>query len=145
MAHENPSTAELRELLTGANTIAMVGASSKPGRPSNGIMQILLDAGFRVIPVSPRETEVLGQRAYPTLADVPEPIDIVDVFRRAEETPSIADEAVAAGAKVLWLQLGISNEEAAERAKRGGLTVVMDRCIGETTRELGINKAAARS
>ena len=103
-------------------------------------MKFLLGRGFHVIPVSPNETEVLGQRAYPSLAAVPEPIDIVDVFRRAEHTPGIADEAVKAGAKVLWLQQGISNEDAAARASAGGLTVVMDRCIAETTGALGIRR-----
>ena len=116
----------------------MVGASSNPDRPSNGIMALLLDAGYRVIPVNPKETEVLGQRAYASLADVPEKVDVVDVFRKADETPAIADEAVAVGAGALWLQLGISSDDAARRAGEAGLTVVMDRCLGETVREMGI-------
>lgn len=124
----NPPDDEIRRLLTDARTIAIVGASSKPDRPSHGVMQKLLAAGYRVIPVNPAEREVLGQRAYASLAEVPESIDIVDVFRRAEETPAIADAAVAKGAKVLWLQSGIVSEEAARRARE--LTVVMDRCIG---------------
>ena len=86
---------------------------------------------------------MLGQRAYPSLAAVPEPVDMVDVFRRAEHTPAIADEAVAIGAKTLWLQLGISSEEAAARAEAGGLTVVMDRCIAQATRRFGIDRSAA--
>ena len=138
--HVNPSDDALRELLEASTTIAMVGASSKPDRPSNGVMRLLLEAGFRVVPVSPRETEVLGVRAVPSLAAITEPVDIVDVFRRAEETPEVADEAVAAGARVLWLQLGISNEDAAARARGGGLTVVMDLCLGQTVRRLGIVK-----
>lgn len=142
MPHTNPPDDELRRLLTSARRIAMVGASSKPDRPSNDVMRILLRAGFDVVPVSPKEQEVLGRRAYPTLAEVPGPVDIVDVFRRSEETPSIADEAVRIGARTLWLQLGISSDEAAARAKAGGLTVVMDRCIGETVRALGITTAA---
>ena len=136
--HRNPPDAAIRKLLAAAKTIAMVGASSNPERPSNGIMALLLDAGYRVIPVNPKETEVLGQRAYASLADVPEKVDIVDVFRRGEETPAIADEAVAVGAGALWLQLGISNDDAARRAGEAGLTVVMDRCLGETVREMGI-------
>ena len=140
MAHVNPSEGELRSLLEGARTIAMVGASSKVDRPSNAIMQVLLDAGFRVIPVTPRESEVLGQKAYASLSEVPDEIDIVDVFRRAEETPDIAREAVEVGAKVLWLQKGIVNEEAAQLAKEAGLTVVMNRCIGDTTMQFGIRK-----
>ena len=138
--HVNPSDEALRELLLSSTTIAMVGASSKIDRPSNGVMRLLLEAGFRVIPVSPRETEVLGVRAVPSLAEIAEPVDIVDVFRRAEETPGVADEAVAIGARVLWLQLGISNEDAAARAHAAGLRVVMDLCIGQTVRRLGIVK-----
>lgn len=108
----------------------MVGASSNSDRASHGIMRKLQRAGYRVIPVNPRETEVLGERSYPSLIDVPERIDIVDVFRRAEDTPAVADEAVAIGARTLWLQTGIVSEDAAARATAGGLTVVMDACIG---------------
>ncbi len=132
MPHQNPSDQELKHLLTDAHTIAMVGASSNPGKASHGIMQKLQKAGYRVIPVNPREAEVLGEKSYPSLLDVPERIDIVDVFRRSEDTPAIADEAVAIGAKALWLQTGIVNDDAAARAKAGGLTVVMDACIGAT-------------
>jgi predicted CoA-binding protein len=130
MPHQNPSDDELKALLTSARTIAIVGASSSPDRPSHAIMRKLISAGYQVVPVNPRETFVLGQKAYPSLADVPEKIDIVDVFRRAEETPLIADEAVAVAAKTLWLQSGIANEDAATRAEASGLTVVMDACIG---------------
>lgn len=130
MPHQNPSDGELRKLLTDARTIAIVGASSNPARPSHGIMKKLLSAGYRIFPVNPNETEVLGQKAYPSLRDVPEKIDIVDVFRRAEDTPPIADDAVAIGAKTLWLQSGIVNDEAARRAKAGGLATIMDLCIG---------------
>jgi predicted CoA-binding protein len=93
-------------------------------------MRKLQSVGYRVIPVNPRETEVLGEKAYASLRDIPERVDIVDVFRRAEDTPPIADDAVAIGAKALWLQSGISSEDAAARASKGGLTVVMDACIG---------------
>jgi predicted CoA-binding protein len=93
-------------------------------------MRKLKSEGYRVIPVNPNETEVLGERAYRALADVPDPIDIVDVFRRPEFTPAIADDAVKVRAKTLWLQTGVSNEDAAARAAAGGLTVVMDSCIG---------------
>src|SRR5215510_3837290 len=132
MPHRNPSDQDLKRLLSAASTIAVVGASSNPERPSNGIMRKLKSVGYRVIPVNPNETEVLGERAYASLLDVPERIDIVDVFRRAEDTPGIADEAVTIGARALWLQAGIVSEAAAERAARGGLVVVMDRCIGVT-------------
>jgi hypothetical protein len=110
----------------------MIGASSNPDKASYGIMQQLQKRGYHVIPINPRETEVLGERAYASLADVKEPIDIVDVFRRAEDTPAIADEAVEIGAKALWLQTGIVNDDAAARAEAGGLMAVMDACIAAT-------------
>jgi predicted CoA-binding protein len=138
MTYTRPSDDELRAILGAARTIAVVGASSKPDRPSHGIMKTLIAAGFRVIPVTPRESTVLGRTAYATLADILEPVDIVDVFRRAEDTPDIADEAVKIGAKVLWLQLGIESDEAQRRAIAGGLKVVMDTCIGQTIKRLGI-------
>jgi len=142
MAYANPPDTELKRLLTEATTIAMVGASSNPDKTSHGIMQKLQSVGYRVIPVNPRETEILGERSYPSLIDVPERIDIVDVFRRSEDTPGIADEAVTIGAKVLWLQSGITSDEAAARAKAGGLTVVMDTCIGATHSLLRVPRKA---
>jgi predicted CoA-binding protein len=108
-------------------------------------MRKLQHAGYRVIPVNPTETEILGERSYPSLVDVPERIDIVDVFRRAEDTPAIADEAVTIGAKVLWLQTGIVSEDAAERATKGGLTVVMDACIGATYSLLRVPRKTAHA
>jgi uncharacterized protein len=140
MAHQNPSDAQLRTLLTNASVIAMVGASSNPDKAAYGIMQKLQNTGYKVIPVNPREAEVLGERAYASLKDVPLPICIVDVFRRPEDTPAIADEAIAVNAKALWLQSGISNEEAAARATAAGLLVVMDQCIGATHSFLRIPK-----
>jgi len=130
MPHRNPSDQDLKRLLSAASTIAVVGASSNPERPSHGIMRKLKSVGYRVIPVNPNEAEVLGERAYASLLDIPEPIDIVDVFRRPEYTPAIADDAVKVGAKALWLQSGVSNEDAAARATTGGLMVVMNACIG---------------
>jgi predicted CoA-binding protein len=130
MAHQNPPDPILKQLLIDASTIAIVGASSNPDKASYGIMQKLQSAGYRVIPVNPRETEVLGERSYSSLTDIPDHIDIVDVFRRAEDTPPIADEAVKIGAKALWLQTGIASEDAAARATAGGLMAVMDACIG---------------
>jgi predicted CoA-binding protein len=138
MPHANPSDQDLRQLLTDATTIAMVGASSNPDKPSYGIMQRLQKAGYRVIPVNPKETDVLGERSYPSLLDVPERVDIVDVFRRSEDTPSIAADAVTIGAKALWLQTGIENEEAAEKAQAGGLMAVMNACIGVAVSRLRI-------
>ena len=143
MAHENPPQDALRTLLTEARTIAIVGASSNAEKPSHGIMQKLLKAGYRVYPVNPREQEVLGQKAYASLSDLPEKVDIVDVFRRSEDTPPIADEAVRIGARALWLQAGITNEETASRAAAGGLTVVMDLCLGATHSLLGIPPRSA--
>ncbi|MGE0403644.1 MAG: CoA-binding protein [Kofleriaceae bacterium] len=140
--HANPTDDELRAILVETKTIAMVGASSNAERASHGIMKQLLAAGYHVIPVNPKETEILGQKAYASLADIPEKVDVVDVFRKSEDTPAIADEAIAIGAKVLWLQLGVTNEDAAARAKAAGLQVVMDACIGATHRRLHVAKKA---
>jgi hypothetical protein len=129
VVHRNPPDGEIRQLLTSASTIALVGASSNPERSSNGVMGRLLQLGYTVVPVNPNETTVLGQKAYASLSEVPVPIDIVDVFRRAEFTPAIADEAVKVRAKALWLQQGVTNDDAAARATAGGLMMVMDACI----------------
>jgi predicted CoA-binding protein len=142
MTNVNPTDDELRAILSTNRTIAVVGASSSHDRASYGVMKTLMAAGFNVIPVTPREPRILGRTTYATLADIPEPVDIVDVFRRAEDTPAIADDAVKIGAKVLWLQLGITSEEAAARARAGGLAVVMDLCIGKTTLRLGIKRTS---
>ena len=133
-----PEDRELRILLGEAHTIAVVGLSSKPGRPSLDVAAYLQQRGYRIVPVNPRETEVLGERAYPSLRDIPEdlPIDVVDVFRRAEDTPPIARDAVAIGAKVLWLQDGIVNEEAYRIATEAGLEVIMGVCIRRTDQRL---------
>jgi predicted CoA-binding protein len=121
---------DIDRLLAATRTIALVGASPKPNRPSHGVMAELQQAGYRVIPVNPVAAgqTILGETVYATLADIKERVDMVDVFRRAEETPEVAAEAVAIGAKSLWLQLGIANDEAARIALAGGLDVVMDRC-----------------
>lgn len=122
---------ELRALLGDAHTIAVVGLSSKPWRASHSVAAYLQEHGYRIVPVNPGEEEVLGERAYATLRDIPEhvDVDVVDVFRRAEHTPEVAREAVAIGAKVLWLQEGIVNDEAARIATEGGLDVIMGVCI----------------
>ena len=138
--HTNPDDEQLRQLLVDADIIAMVGASSDPEKPSHGIMRKLQQVGYRVIPVNPRETEVLGEKAYGALEEVPDPVDIVDVFRRPEDTPPIADQAVRVGAKAIWLQIGISNDETAARAEAGGLLAVMDTCIAVTHTLLRIPK-----
>ena len=133
-----PSDPELRSILGDARTIAVVGLSSNPLRPSYEIAEFLQAKGYRIVPVNPKETEVLGERAYPTLADIPEDIeiDVVDVFRRAEYTPEIAEAAVARGAKVLWLQEGIANEDARRIGEEGGLSVVMGVCMRQETKRL---------
>ncbi|MEO8179565.1 MAG: CoA-binding protein [Deltaproteobacteria bacterium] len=140
MAHQNPPDEVLRRLLTEARGIALVGASSNPERPSHGIFARLLQAGYRVVPVNPNETRVHGQPAVASLEDVPGGVDIVNVFRRPEYTPAVASGAVAIGAKVLWLQSGIWNEEAAAIATAAGLSVVMDECIGVVLARLVIGR-----
>ena len=133
-----PSDAELRSLFGDARTIAIVGLSSKPHRDSYEIGEYLQGKGYRIVPVNPKEDEVLGERAYATLYDVPSEvsIDVVDVFRRAEDTPPIAEAAVRRGAKVLWLQDGIVNEDARRIAEEAGLTVIMGVCIRRTRKRL---------
>lgn len=129
-----PSDDELRSILLDARAIAVVGLSSKPDRPSHEVASFLQERGYRIVPVNPNETEVLDERAYPSLLDVPAeiPIEIVDVFRRAEETPGVAEQAVRRGAKVLWLQQGIVNEDARRIGEEAGLTVIMGVCIRTT-------------
>jgi len=117
------------EILKKYKTIAVVGLSSNPMRPSHGVTEYMQGAGYRIIPVNPNETEVLGEKSYARLEDVPEKIEIVDVFRRAEEVPPVVESAVRVGAKVVWMQLGIENEEAAKKARAAGLTVIEDACI----------------
>jgi len=117
------------QILRGTKTIAVVGLSSNPMRASHGVAEYLKAAGYRIIPVNPNETEVLGEKSYARLEDVPERVDIVDVFRRAEEMLGVADSAIRIGAKVLWMQLGIENGAAAERARAAGLVAVEDSCL----------------
>ncbi len=133
-----PSDVELRSILGDAETIAVVGLSSNPFRDSFEVAEYLRSKGYRIVPVNPNETEVLGEKAYPSLLDVPKDvrIDVVDVFRRAADTPPVAKQAVHVGAKVLWLQDGIVNEDARRIAEDGGLTVIMGVCIRTTNRRL---------
>ncbi len=129
---------EIAAILQRARTIAVVGLSANELRPSNFVGFYLQRHGYRIIPVNPRETEVLGETSYPSLSDVPVHIDVVDVFRQPDAVPAIAEEAVAVGADALWLQFGVISPEGAEIARRGGLTVVMDRCLKiEHARHLG--------
>ena len=121
--------ATVRRLVTETRTIAVVGHSDDPSRDSFRVASYLRREGFHVFPVNPTVKEILGEPCYPDLASVPEPIDVVDVFRRPEFVPAIVDEAIAVGAKAVWLQLGVVNEEAARHAQDAGLDVVMDRCM----------------
>lgn len=122
--------AVIEKILTEAKTIAIVGLSANPERISYRVAEFLKDRGYRIIPVNPTvEGEILGEQVYPDLQSIPEPFDVVDVFRRAEHVPAVVEDAIAADAKVLWLQLGIVNEEAAADAEHTGMTVVMDRCM----------------
>ncbi len=131
-----PEDRELRALLKDARTVAIVGLSSKPDRASYEVAEYLQSKGYRIIPVNPREAEVLGERSYASLSDIPERVDVVDVFRRAEDTPGIAREAVAIGAGALWLQEGIANQEAYDIASAAGLDVIMGLCIKHTRKRL---------
>jgi predicted CoA-binding protein len=129
----------IAELLTSARTIAVVGLSSRRSRPSYGVSEYMQGAGYRIIPVNPQESEVLGEKAYPDLDSVPVPVDIVDIFRRAEYVPEIVEAAIRIGAKAVWMQEGVVHEEAAERARAAGLTVVMDRCILKEHRKMKVS------
>ncbi len=117
------------DLLRSAKTIAVVGLSSKRFRPSYGVAEYLKREGYRIIPVNPLETSVLGEKAYPDLDSVPDPLDIVDIFRRPEFVPEIVEAAIRKGAKLVWMQEGVIHEEAALKAQEAGLQVVMDRCM----------------
>lgn len=130
MNDNQPGKEEILALLRSIRTIAVVGASDNPVRPSHGVMRFLQTRGYRVIPVNPglAGQELLGEKVYAALADIPEPVDMVDIFRHAEAAGAITDEAIAFGAKVVWMQLGVVNEAAAERARAAGLKVVMNRC-----------------
>ena len=119
----------ITDILHSARTIAVVGLSGKRYRPSYGVAEYMQKAGYRIIPVNPHETEVLGQRCYPDLDSITEPVDIVDIFRRSEFVPEIVEAAIRKGAKVIWMQEGVIHEAAARRAEEAGLVVVMDRCI----------------
>ncbi len=127
---------ELKKLLTESKTIAVVGASPKPWRDSGEIASFLVRKGYKVFPVNPKYGEVLGMKCYPDLKSIPEKIDIVDIFRNPEEVEPVIDEAIAAGAKAVWMQLGVVNEHAALKAEKAGLSVVMDRCIAIEHRAL---------
>lgn len=118
----------IKQILHDCRAITVVGLSSNPIRPSHGVAAYMQRHGYRIIPVNPNETQVLGERAYPTLTDAPQPIELVDIFRRSAEAGDVVDEAIRLGAKAVWLQEGVIDEAAAQRAQDAGLLVVMDRC-----------------
>ena len=126
----------ISEILQSARTIAVIGVSSKRFRPSYGVTEYLKRAGYRIIPVNPQETEVLGEKSYPDLDAVPGPVDIVDIFRRSEFVPEIVEAAIRKGAKLIWMQEGVVHEEARRRAEGAGIAVVMDHCILKEHRRL---------
>ena len=125
------------ELIRDAKTIAVVGVSARPGRPSHDVARYLIDHGYEVYLVNPTETEIFGMPVYASVRDLPKPVDIVDIFRRPGDVSPVVDDAIAAGAKVVWMQLEIVNEEAAATARAAGLEVVMDRCTEIEHQRLG--------
>ena len=127
---------DVQRILETTKTIAVVGLSDKPDRDSYQVAAYLQQQGYRIIPVYPRVNEVLGEKAYPSLRDVPDPVDVVDIFRRSEDVPPIVEDAIAIGAKVVWMQAGIVNEAAAARARAAGLAVIMDACMRSAHRTL---------
>lgn len=129
LTHNNPGDPTLREILQGAQTIAVVGHSDKPHRTSYQIAQYLRRAGYTVYPVNPTVDEIDGEKSYPTVADIPAEIDIVNVFRRSEHLAGVVEDAIAAEAEIVWAQLGIADNAAAQTAEKAGLTMVMDSCI----------------
>lgn len=134
-----PTLEELRQILTATRTIAVVGLSDKPDRPSHAVAAYLQRQGYRIIPVNPNLATVLGEKSYPSVRDIPEPVDVVEIFRRAEDVPPIVEDAIVKGAKVVWMQLGIVNETAAIRARAAGVRVVMDNCMEVTHRALRLS------
>jgi hypothetical protein len=124
-------TLEISLLLKKYRNIAIVGLSPKSNRPSNQVAVYLMEAGYNIVPVNPGQETILGKKCYPDLESIPEPIDIVDIFRRSEDIPPIVESAIAIKAKVVWMQQDIVNEEAAAKARKAGLTVIMDRCLKE--------------
>jgi predicted CoA-binding protein len=127
---------EMKEILLSAKTVASVGLSSNPAKESFGIVQYLKDQGYKIIPVNPTATEIMGEKAYPDLSSIPETVDVVQVFRKPEDVPPVVDEAIKIGAKVVWMQEGIVHEGAAQKAREAGLKVVMDACMRVAHRHL---------
>jgi len=140
--NDSTSTEDMRDILRQAKTIAVVGASDKPDRAAHGVMKFLQEKGFRCIPVNPRlaGTTLLGEKVYASLADIPEAVDMVDLFVNSEIAGPMTDDAIAIGASTVWMQLGVINEAAAEKARQAGLRVVMDHCPAQEWGRLGLDE-----
>ena len=124
-----PTPEEIRDILQNYRVVAVVGLSPQPGRPSFQVARYLKEHGYRIVPVNPGQKEILGEKCYPNLSDIPFPVEVVDIFRNVEAIPAIVDEAIAIGAKVVWMQQGLVEPAAARKARKAGLEVVMDRCM----------------
>ena len=133
---QNATSAEIRDILSAAKVVAVVGLSNKPERDSYGVAAYLQAHGYRIVPINPNINQVLGERAYPSLEEVPGPVDVVDIFRKPEFVPPLVDQAIAMGAKVIWMQEGIAHNASADKARAAGLRVVMNKCILKEHRKL---------
>jgi len=129
---------KLKDILTSSNTVASVGLSSNPQKESYGVVSYLHGQGYKIIPVNPSAAEIMGEKAYPSLSDIPDKVDVVQIFRKPEDVPPVVDEAIKIGAKVVWMQEGVVNHEAAKKAEEAGLKVVMDTCMRAAHRYLNI-------
>ena len=139
MSHPNPGPDEIRQMLRSIHSIAVIGLSPKPARPSFQVAQAMQSHGYQIVPVRPLVKEVLGETAYPDLESLPFAVDLVDVFRAPQHVPAIVDSCIKLGLPRLWLQDGVVHEEAAQRAREAGITVVMDRCLWRDYNQLGVH------
>jgi len=140
----NDHDRKMRDIFTSAKTIASVGLSSNPEKESYGVALYLKEQGYRIIPVNPTATEILGEKVYPNLSAIPEKVDVVQVFRKPEDVPPVVEEAIKIGAKVIWMQEGVVNYEAAQKAEEAGLQVVMDACMRATHQRLNVGSKPVR-
>ena len=129
MPESNPEDEEIKAILENNQVIAVVGLSPKPDRDSHKVAKYLQDHGYRIVPVRPKAEEILGEKAYASLKDIPFPVDVVDIFRKVDAIPGIVDEAIDIGAKVVWMQLGLAENQSAQKAREAGLQVVMNKCL----------------
>jgi uncharacterized protein len=129
MPESNPEDEEIKEILKDNQVVAVVGLSPKPDRASHQVAQYLQEHGYRIVPVRPKADEILGEKAFASLKDIPFPVDVVDIFRKVDAIPGIVDDAIAIGAKVVWMQLGLAENQSAQKAREAGLQVVMNKCM----------------